>query len=659
MTVCPTDDQLAAMIERALDHAEAERIAAHLDSCAACQSIALAAVRAAAPTPAIRALGTPSLARLAIDKSSAPIGTTFGRFVVGRLLGAGGMGEVYEAYDAELDRSIALKVLRPELAGHAAKLADRLVRESRMMAKIVDPAVITVHDVGRDRDAVFIAMELVRGTTLRAYVASRTRRWREIVALYERASRGLAAAHAVGVIHRDFKPDNVLVELSGDAVQRVVVTDFGIARAAAAPDGDAEVQLTAPGAAIGTPAYMAPEQLAGASVDARADVFAFSVSLWEALFGKRPFAGATVAAIRDAMSRPPRAPGGVPRRLVRALERGLAIDPAARWPAMADLARELAAILARRRRAQVGVAALGLVALGIAGSLALARATHTDPCAIGAAELDAAYRDRRGELASALAGDPPSLAAVIVRFDHTDEAWRATHAATCHAERMPIQPATTSACLDARRIELAGVVDDLVHDGPRHARMYGGLVGDPTQCARPAAGLLAARVPDDPVLRRIVTALRYRLFDGEAARDRQEYAAATAAARQLVAIAPHVWPMVHAEALYLLGTTLSMSESDAVAVPVLHEAVVVAAASHDDYIEANGWIQLAMASTTDAGDAVRGLEYTTYANAALDRLGRPRDLVALYDYIRGASLVDLHRSAEAETALRESVSIAE
>ncbi len=653
---CPTDDQLGAMIEHALGDAETERIAAHLDTCAACQRVALAAVRAVAPSsrPVGRALGTPSGSYLAAGRASVPLGTTFGRFEVGRLLGTGGMGEVYEAYDAELDRSIALKVLRRE---HAA-LADRLVRESRMMAKIVDPAVITVHDVGRDHGAIFIAMELVRGTTLGAHVATKKPSWREIVALYQRAGRGLAAAHAVGVVHRDFKPENVLVELSGDVVQRVVVTDFGISRAAAAPDGDADVQLTAPGAAIGTPAYMAPEQLAGRAVDVRADVFAFSVSLWEALFGARPFAGATVAAIREAMTRPPRAPGGVPRRLVRALERGLAIDPEARWPSMAELVRELAQVLARRRRVQLGVAALGLVAIGIVGSLVLARATHRDPCAISP-ELDAAYRDRRGVLASALASDPVSLAAVIVRFDHIDDVWRATHAATCSADRSPIQPATTTACLDARRIELAGIVDDFVHDGPVHAREYGGFAGDPALCAQPAEGLLVPRVPQDPVLRRIVTPLRYQVFDAEAARDRQDYATATASARRLVAIAAHVWPMLHAETVYLLGTTLSMSDSDSVAVPILHEAVVVAAAAHNDYIEANGWIQLAMSSSSDAGDAVRGLEYTTYANAAIDRLARPDELVALNDYIRGSSLVDVHRWAEAESALRESISIGE
>ena len=158
-------------------------------------------------------------------------GTRIGRYEVRALLGAGGMGQVYDAYDRELERSIALKVLRPELAANAAAFAERLVRESRLMAKVVHPSVVTVYDVGNDGDAVFIAMELIRGETLASYVARTTPGWRELVALFARrsGSTGLAATHAAGIVHRDFKPDNVLVRRRRR--RRVIVTDFGIARA--------------------------------------------------------------------------------------------------------------------------------------------------------------------------------------------------------------------------------------------------------------------------------------------------------------------------------------------------------------------------------------------------------------------------------------------
>jgi eukaryotic-like serine/threonine-protein kinase len=653
MTSCPTDDTLGAMLDRALSQEESDRVAAHLDTCDACQQVAIAAVRAGAMTPVTIALGTPSLPPLAEGTPIHP-GATIGRFAVGKLLGAGGMGHVYEAYDVELDRSIALKVLRPELAGKSDAVAERLVRESRIMAKVVHPAVITVHDVGRDGDAVFIAMELIRGQTLGAFIATASPSWREIVALYERAGHGLAAAHAVGVVHRDFKPDNVLVEIDAARAKRVVVTDFGIARAAIEPAlvsqrVHADVRLTATGATIGTPAYMAPEQLAGRAVDQRADVFAFAVSLWEALFGARPFPGATIDAIREAMTRPPRAPSGVPRRLVRALERGLAIDPAQRWPDLEAFTRELAAVRSRRHRTQLAAGAAGLVVLGVAGALGLAHASHRDPCAVG---LDAFTYDSAA-LHAAVAGEPAA------RIDRLATAWRTTHAATCHAEREPIQPAAIAACLDARRIELGGVVDDLISRGPAWAPTFVNLIGNPELCTHPQPGLTSARVPDDPVLRGLVTTLRDELFAGEAARDKQDYKTALADAHSVVGMAAHVWSPVHAEALYLLGTTQSMASGSAEAMATLREAVAVAETAHNDYIAANGWIQLALSSTSDDGQPARGLEYTTYADAAIERLGRPSDLVALYDYVRGATLVDLHREKEAETALREAVALSE
>ncbi len=663
MTPCPTDDTLGALVQRVLAPDEAERVTSHLDACESCQQIVIAAVRGAAITPTTAlAVGTPSLPPV-LRGAPARVGAPrrIGRYEVRGLLGAGGMGQVYDAYDAELDRAIALKVLRPELSGVA--LAERLLRESRIMAKVVHPAVITVHDVGRDGDAVFIAMERIRGGTLAAHVASERPGWREIVALYERAGQGLAAAHAAGVVHRDFKPDNVLVEPG-----RVVVTDFGIARATAADDdagqpaSRADVQITAPGAAIGTPAYMAPEQLAGERVDARADVFAFAVSLWEALFGARPFAGNTVAEIRAAMRTAPRAPrgGGVPRRLVRALERGLAIDPAARWPDMTAFTLELAAVRTRRRRIQLAAGATGLVALGIAGALVLAHPATVDRCARGLEPIAPAYdAQRAAALRAVLAGDPEVQRVVIDKLDTATRSWRDTQLATCKNDREPIQAPTVSACLDARRIEIDGFVQDVIADGPRWAKQLGGLLGDSAKCAAPAPGLLTARVPEDPALRRKVTALRYRGFAIEAARDRADYQAAIADGDKLVADAAPVWPLIHAETLYLQGTNQSMGGDTEKSLTTFREAAAVAETAHHDYVAANVWIQLALSSTFDAGEPTRGLEYATYAEAALDRIARPPLVLAMFDYVKGATLVELQRPKDAEPLLREAVAVSE
>ena len=361
MTPCPTNDTLGAHVQRALAGDAQARVQVHLDECDACRAAVIAAVRGAQTKRERIARGTPSMpptvfAAMDAAGGTAPpeIGGRIGRYEIRALLGAGGMGRVYEAYDAELDRAIALKVLRPELA--APTLAERLVRESRMMARLAHPAVITVYDAGVDGKSVFIAMELIRGQTLAARLYNDNPRWREVVALFEKAAHGLAAAHAAGIVHRDFKPDNVLVERDAG---RVVVTDFGIARIASAPTNSDDVRLTSPGFAVGTPAYMAPEQLAGGVVDARADVFALCVSMWEALFGERPFPGKTVDDIRAAMARPLRAPRTrVPGWLVRKLMRGLAIDPAQRHADAGAFVADLRRHRVRRRALAIGTAAI-------------------------------------------------------------------------------------------------------------------------------------------------------------------------------------------------------------------------------------------------------------------------------------------------------------
>jgi tRNA A-37 threonylcarbamoyl transferase component Bud32/tetratricopeptide (TPR) repeat protein len=644
---CPTDDTLGAHLHGALTAADAARVASHLDDCAACRAVAIAGVRAAATPLPIDALPA-TLPQLAAEVPHAT-GGRLGRYELRGLLGRGGMGHVYEAYDAELDRSIALKVLRPELAGATAMFAERLVRESRMMARVVHPAVIVVHDVGRtDDDAVFIAMELVRGETLAGYLARGALRWTEIVALFERAGAGLAAAHAAGIVHRDFKPDNVLVEAGA---RRVVVTDFGIARAMGELAGSKlDVQLTS--GAVGTPAYMAPEQLDGGAIDARADVFAFCVALWEALFGERPFPGKTIDEIREALARVPEPsrPTRVPARLSRALQRGLAFDRDARWPTMSALLAELATIRSRPRRVAFASGALGLVGAGVAIALALARSpAREDPCA-----RPVFYDPPR--VAAALANEPATLATLA----NATAAWRDVHAAACRADREPALPARIAACLDARRSEITAFGDDVVADGAKYARELAvGTIGDPAACADPAPGLLVARVPDDRALRRRVTQLRYRIWDVKDAEHRGDFVSAIADATELVATTASVWPPLHAEATYVLGETLATSGNSTHAIATLRDAAALAEAAHADRIAAESWLHLVTTATSELGDPARGLEYARYAEAAVDRLGRPADVEAALLYAKGTALVMAGRAREGEVALRRAIVLAE
>ena len=589
-------------------------------------------------------------------------GTKLGRYELRRLIGTGGMGQVFEAHDTALDRAVALKVLRPGIAADENELAERLLRESRIMAKVVHRSVITVFDVGREGDAVFLAMELVRGTTLGGYLAREQPYWRDIVELFEHAGQGLAAAHAVGIIHRDFKPENVLVELDGERATRVVVTDFGIARAAQEVDladgrsGRLDMKLTSTGTVLGTPAYMAPEQLDGKDVDVRADVFAFAASLWEALFDERPYRGATIAEIRAAMATPPKPPHhGVPRRLVRALVSALAVDPRDRWPAMMPLLRELAAVRLLPRRIAIGVGAVALIGLGTAGAI-VARPAAEDPCSRGLAALASAYGpERRAEVAQALAANPEARDDVLARLDLRSAAWRATLEATCQAHAP-----TTLACLDARRLELDAIVSDLVGDGPlaaKWARPLVELVGDPSACEHASLALGSARVPENRVLQYQVALLRYRMYEAGERRARGELDRALPLETAIVADAAKVWPPVHAEALLLLGATRAEANDEKAAVATLHEAAAEAEAAHDDHLAALSWLQLG-SSAYDRGDADGALEYSTYAQAAADRLGDPSELEARIDYLRGISLVELGRTSEAEPLLRRAVDIA-
>ncbi|HVX97552.1 MAG TPA: serine/threonine-protein kinase [Polyangia bacterium] len=337
-------------------------------------------------------------------------GQAIDRFVVLGLVGRGGMGEVYAAYDPELDRKVAIKLLRAR--GDTADARTRLLREAQAIAKLRHASVVMVYDVGTFADGVFIAMEFVEGMTVGAWVHAGVRTWRETLAVYLAAGRGLAAAHAAGLVHRDFKPDNVMVTSEG----QVRVMDFGLARqvAEAAAEADAarreiegeaaassageidpgqdpdatmdlrrgklapdnlakttekylSVKLTQTGAMLGTPAYMAPEQFAVRPTDARTDQFSFCVALYEAIYDQKPFAGdsltALMASVTSGLVTPQPAKTRVPGWIRKVLLRGLRTNPDERFPSMEAL---LAALetdpTVRLRRGAAAVALAGCLA---------------------------------------------------------------------------------------------------------------------------------------------------------------------------------------------------------------------------------------------------------------------------------------------------------
>ncbi len=335
-----------------------------------------------------------------------------GRFRILDRLGAGGMGVVYSAYDPGLDRKVALKLLRPDLAEHATRGSNgtsRLQREAQAMARLNHPNVVTVHEVGKFEEQVFVAMEYIDGATLREW-ARETHDWQEIVRVYCDAARGLEAAHAAGIVHRDFKPDNVMLGEDG----RARVMDFGLSRSDIStptipdeqPRNEQSATLTQTGAIMGTPAYMAPEQHNASPTTAASDQFAFCVSLWEALTDVRPFAGRTYGELAgNVVTGRIQAPPGTataPRRIFETLRTGLATDPGDRFASMSALVEALH---------ESPLRSLRRVGFGFVGASVLAGAvyagTRPDPLEVGVcddagAPLQAFWHERKASVEAAL-----------------------------------------------------------------------------------------------------------------------------------------------------------------------------------------------------------------------------------------------------------------
>ena len=396
-----------------------------------------------------------------------------GRYVIIDRIGAGGMGVVYRAYDPELDRKVAVKLLLPGRGSGQ----ERLAREARAMARVSHPNVLPVHDVGSVNDQLFIAMEFVDGQTLADWLRAQPRGAQEIVTIFCGAAAGLAAAHEVGVVHRDFKPDNVLVDQKG----RPQVTDFGLAAGDLARivgtenslDSSEATRLTREGAIVGTPAYMAPEQFAGETVDAQSDQFSFCVALWEALWGQRPIAGTTAAELGWAVThgeiRPLPAP--TPTWLHQVLVRGLSTDPGRRWPSMAALVAELEHGHARTRRRRIGYGLLGAVLVAAVLSTGAWLFQEWDigrrvaACQDAASVMDALWGDdarqalRGAFMATGVSYAETTAEKLIPWMNQQFDVWRSTRAEVClkaNVRELWDQEIYERAlwCLDERRMDI-------------------------------------------------------------------------------------------------------------------------------------------------------------------------------------------------------------
>jgi serine/threonine protein kinase len=305
VSACLSDDEVLAFLDRGSSGGPRTDADQHLKQCADCRSLVAEAARGryeldgdAHTLMDTRPVGPRSQS----TRPARPLepGALVARYRIVRPIGAGGAGVVYEAFDPQLGRRIALKMVRPDAADEISTGPTRLLREAQAMARLSHPNVVNVHDAGTFEGQVFAAMEYVDGRTLATWLTETRPAWPSIVRVFIDAGRGLAAAHSAHLIHRDFKPENVLLGSDG----RARVTDFGLARtnqfgepewASATPSGGGAARLpslltlTEAGALAGTPAYMAPEQFQGARADERTDQFNFCAALYKALYRQRPF----------------------------------------------------------------------------------------------------------------------------------------------------------------------------------------------------------------------------------------------------------------------------------------------------------------------------------------------------------------------------------
>jgi predicted Ser/Thr protein kinase len=444
------------------------------------------------------------------EAEAGSIGAILGRYRLERELGAGAMGVVHAAFDPDLERRIALKVLRTATATREAR--DRLMREARAMARLAHPNVITVHEVGTVGDRDFVAMELIRGETLAEWLRKAQRPRAAILEAFVAAGRGLAAAHAAGIVHRDFKPHNVLRSREG----RIVVTDFGLARQAEGipPVGlagfetpSAGTQLTATartpaslaaitvtGSLLGTPPYMAPEQWSGGALTPATDQFAYCVALWEALAGERPYQGETLEELRRQIAQGPAALQAprIPRRVRGILRRGMDPAPERRWPSMDALLGQLG----RAERWPVVAFA------GAGGTLAAAAVWFVAmrPSAVPAPACEAPAREVTAVWSPAIAADLRARTSdahvAVLEAAHRD--WQAARTQACSAP--PQVKQAQLQCLDGVLERFDALRQGYARVPATTAEDLQGELIDPAICRKPTASdiprLMLAPTPD-------------------------------------------------------------------------------------------------------------------------------------------------------------------
>ncbi len=596
-------------------------------------------------------------------------GETAGRYVILEVLGQGGMGVVYRAYDPELDRKIALKLLRVGAGGESDSQAlaarDRLLREAQALAQLSHPNVVSAYDVGTIAGQVFVAMELVEGKTLSEWLRVAKPSRPQIIKVMVAAGRGIVAAHASGLIHRDFKPDNVIVGDDG----RVRVLDFGLARPASSQTKPAESEalsgpeepkelssgsqrlhssLTIAGAVVGTPGYMAPEQFQGGSFGEKSDQFSFCATLYFALTRQQAFTGRSYRELKERVLagkvNPVPAQARLPKWLRQIVFRGLSVDPQARYP---DIEQLLAALgrdpWARWRRLMAAAAVLAfaggsaaLVAWWNAEQGRLCRGAENLTARIWNAEVERNLQTAFADTGRSFAGS--SFERVRQAVTGRLHSWTGMQTEACEATR--IRGEQSEKLLDLRTICLHRRLQEteaLLHLFAQADAQIVDKAVEAVHALTPVAncGDLAALEADirparDPATRIKVAAVRAQLADTQALMHTGKYPEGVVLATKAVAAARQsAYRPIEAEARYMLGKLQGNSGKFKAAEQSLEQAWWLAEAAGDDVTRLRAATALIVVVGYDQARRPAGHHWSRHCEAILDRQGRkPAQLAA-------------------------------
>jgi len=623
---CPDALELLDFADGLLDEARRVELETHIDRCPGCFESMTAGV---SDRPAM----------------TLEPGETFGRYTVLEPLGEGAMGVVHAAYDSTLDRRVALKLLKPG----GRDQSRVLLREARAMAKLSHPNVVAVHDAGTlaGGDRLFLAMALVRGATLSQWLGQRQRTWREVVEVFVAAGRGLEAAHQAGLVHRDFKPANVLIAEDG----RTFITDLGLASTAVqvasiAAGADVLQTLRDGDGFVGTPAYAAPEQWQGRQADARSDQYSFAVALHEALYGERPFRADELEVLREAVvngnADAPPTGRDVPAELHRIVVRCLATDPRERFGSMTEMLAALSVDPAARRRRKRALAVGGVAAVGLLAISPIQTRLRETACLEGSQTLARWWDGQRQSVSETMTAAGSELAydtetRTIKGLDDYVDRWSAAKLAPCRAERVERtissqQALRSGLCLDERKAEFVALAERLTQgNAETHSRAIEsiGQLSRLDPCSDHAWLSQSLKLPDGETERREVQQIRERLAAVRTRRTMLDLSGALSEAEAVLATAEALdWPALVAHAKLEVGRTQTELADYEAARKMLEEAYYGAGRTGADEVAADAALGLAHLLGSELDQRDMAITWVHHAEMFVARLGQPDSLRA-------------------------------